>query len=75
MLYTGGKSPFFAPTGSQSQILHNLHCGSSTGHGVLEHSADVLCSLVLRQLGNIHTVNDNIAAVNRIYACDHIEHS
>ena len=61
----GAQRSGLAAAAGQRQIFFNLHGGGSAGHRVLEHAADVLGPLVLRQAGDINAVNDDLAAVHR----------
>ena len=54
-----------APAGRQSQVFIDLHGSGSAHHRVLEHAANVLGTLVLRQAGHILPVNDDLAHIHR----------
>ena len=64
-----------AAPGCQRQIFLDLHSGSSAGHGVLEHAANVGGALMFTQAGDVHTVDQNFALVHRPYTGNGIQHS
>ena len=59
---------------SQGKVLFDLHGGSSAGHGVLKHAADVSGTLMLAQAGHIHTVNNDLAFVHRPHTGNCVQH-
>ena len=63
---TGTECSRLAPAGSQRQILLDPHIGSSAHHGILEHTTDVLCPLMLRQVSNINAVNKDLAFIHAV---------
>jgi hypothetical protein len=60
-------------SGGQRQIFLDLHGGGGAHHGVLEHPADVLRPLVLRQMGHVHPAHGDGALVHRPHPGDGVE--
>jgi len=60
--------------GGQGQVFINLHRGGGAHHGVLEHTANVSGALVLRQAGDILTINNNLAHIHRPHTGNSIQH-
>ena len=68
------RTAALAAAGGEGEVLFDLHGGSSAGHGVLKHAADVSGTLMLAQAGDIHTVNDDLALIHRPHTGNSIEH-
>ena len=63
---TGSEGSGLTPAGCQCQIFLNPHIGSRAHHGILEYTADILGTLILRQTGDINPVNGDPAFVHTV---------
>ena len=73
-----GDAPFqttaLAPAGRQRQIFNDLHGGRGAHHGVLEHAADELGPLELRQAGHIGAADGDGTGIHGEGASHGVEH-
>ena len=79
------KFPFFAadsffqgtaqPSSRRKRhILFNLHTGCCSGHRILKHAPQILCTLIFRKLCDIDAADLNRALINRPRTCNRIQH-
>ena len=71
----GTQTSALASTGGKGKVFFDLHIGRCAGHGVLKYPSQIFGTLMLPQVGDIHTVDDNTAAIHRINTGNHIQHS
>ena len=63
-----------AAAGGKGEVLFDLHGGGSAGHGVLKDAANVGGALMLAQTGDVHAVDDDLAAGHGPDAGDGVQH-
>ena len=68
------ESTGLAAAGGKGEVLFDLHGGGSAGHGVLKDAANVGGALMLAQTGDVHAVDDDLAAVHGPDAGDGVQH-
>ena len=68
-----GKAAALAAATGQGEVLHDLHVGGGTAHGVLEDAAQVPGALGLGETRDVLAVQLDDARVQRVDAGDHVE--
>ena len=69
----GAQGAALAAAVGQGEVFFDAHRGSGAHHGVLEDAAEILGAFVLRQAGDVHAVQNNIALVGGENAGDQVQ--
>ena len=69
----GTQGAALAAAVGQGEVFFDAHGGGGAHHGVLEDAAEILGAFVLRQAGDVHAVQNNIALVGGENAGDEVQ--
>ena len=72
---TGAKRSCLTTSQCQCQVFFNSHSRCSSVHRILEHTAKISSTLVLRKFGYIFSINDDLSLIHRPYTCNSIQKS
>ena len=67
------KGSWLSSSCCQCHIFFNLHVCCGSGHRVLEHTSEIFGSFVLRKIGNILSIYQNLSFIYVINTAQHVK--